>query len=425
MSGTVHHEYTALRTVADANVKRKHILADMLDAPIVNRAVLLRRMSHWPGFLGEVFVSGMDKLPPREESAPILAFSHKKIHDVWALLEFALSRPLDSFHNIVVIVMAGVHTPMYVWLYMLPAWFKRGIFHYPALLVARFLGRLMTNFFRTIHTHPVFRDPADMPPTEAEYNETLAGGRLLKMDYAAFRTYANRTTMKSVVDVQKIMSTENCSLLIAPEGKYCHDGSVAPTLDLLGVVALRKKRDTCPLSLSYDDLCPDERGRIDAFFFVGDMIAPPVHKLRINAYLRRVRKILQKNNTVTASHLIAAVLHDYMEAGRVFTRDDLRRDLGERIRRTLDARVPCDPGLVGEPYVDERLARFWNAYGERWFETLPDGYRVDPSGVARYDEEERTVNDLLWNRNHLVHIPQVRDEAGTSRLRSVIAWLRD
>jgi hypothetical protein len=424
LSAKAHHKYTALRTLADANARRKRILSDMLDAPIVNRALWLRLTSHLSGAMSEVYVSGMEKLPLREEEAPILAFSHKKIHDVWSLLELFLARPLDRFHNVVVIAMAGVHTPMYVWLYILPAWFKRGVLQYPALWVARFLGRLMTNFFRAIHTHPVFRDPADMPPTKEEYNATLAGGRLMKMDYAAFRSYANRTTMKSVVDVQKIMSTENCSLLIAPEGKYCHDGSVAPTLDLLGVVAYRKRRATCPLSLSYDELCPDERGRIDAFFFVGDLIPPPVHKVRINSYLRRVRKILQKNNTVTASHLIASVLYDYMEAGRVFTRDDLRRDLAERIRRTLDARVPCDPALTDDGYVDERLARFWNVYGERWFEALPDGYRVDPSGVAEYNDSERTVNDLLWNRNHLVHIPQVRDEAGASRLRSVIEWLR-
>lgn len=412
-----------IRPRVNANLKRRRQLIELLDREIIAWGGRLRKLSYLPGYLEGVHLAGQEKLPGRDRPAPIMAFSHKKAHDVWVLTEYFLGRPLHQFHDITAVIQAGVHSPIYPWRDVLPDFWKRHA-RRPALFAAKTIGARLTALFEKLHTFPVFREGLDVPKDAAAFEAELAGTDLLGMAYDEFQRYANRTTMQSVVAVQKEMAARNANLVIAPEGRYRLDGSVGEIQALLGMVALRKEREAYLLSLSYDELCPDRLGRIKAFINISDALPAPASKRKIDRYLREVREILQTGTVATASHLIAACLRVYLEAGREFTRAELERDLAERCAGLAQSNAPRDPGVDEAAYRSERLARFWRKFARRWFDRRGRHYRVNPERIEDFAESERTVNDIQWNCNNLVHLPGMAAQSRERGGQSWLAWLR-
>ncbi len=396
--------FEPIRARVTANLKQRRLLQEYLDPAIIKWAARIRAGTYLPGFLENVFVSGYEHLPAREDPAPIIAFSHKKAHDVWTLVEFFVGRPVENFHDVTAIIQAGVHSGIYPWRDLFPGFLKHRVLRWPAVAAANFLGNRLASIFRAVHTRPVFREGLDVPVSAEEYEREMAAGHLLGMDYADFQRFANRTTMQSVVQVQKEMTRSNASLVIAPEGRYRLDGAVAEIQDLLGVVAYRKERACHLVSLAYDELCPDRLGRIDAFLFVSPRVDPPALKFRIGAYLKRARETLQKNTPVTASHLLAGWLLERHRAGLAFTREDLLRGLQDLSAQVLDAATPVDQRLADESFRQERVARFWKKYARRWLDRSGPAFIVNAERINIYATGERTVNDLEWNRNHTLHL---------------------
>ncbi|MCR9141931.1 MAG: hypothetical protein NXI24_06740 [bacterium] len=409
---------------ARRNLKRPKEVGELIPPAAVRQAQRLQHIVRMPRMLEEVYVRGYENLPLRKESAPILALSHKKFQDVAAIVELIAGRPLDRFHDITLIAQGGLFSAMYAYRDMVPAFCKRGAaavaLRRPAVYFAHRLGNFLRQTFTDVNAYPVYREGRDIPISEEDFQDpNFAGPRITGRSYADFVKYANRETLKSVLRVQKDMEERNRMFFIMPEGGYCHDGSVAPLQDFLGVFAFRKQAPTVFGALSYDELCPDRLGRISAFINLLPPSPPPQTKQAgVADFLDEGRRLLTEHTVILASHLIAAVVYEYLERDESFGIDDLRDAFDAHCCELVAAAaepssaITCDPGLAKPEYRADRLRRFLRYGSSRYFQKDGRGrLRVSKANIEGFAHSERTVNDIEWNRNHARHFYAARDAA--------------
>ncbi len=394
--------FLPVRAQARANARNQRELRRLTDAHVAKWARRLRPLFHLPGLLSEVYVRGFEHLPRRDDLAPILAFSHKKIHDVGSLVLYLAGRPTDRFHDLTYIAQGGIFTPIYGYRDLMPSFAHRH-FQRSAAFVARRIGRFTHYLFTGLHGYPVFRDGVDVPPDRDAYDAPwFAGSRVLGMPYEDFLRFAARETRNSVIRVQRDLVERNRTFIILPEGIYRHNGSVAPLQDFLGVTAFRKQRETIAVSLAYDELCPDRLRRIRAFLVNAPAVAPPQAKEELPAFTERIGTLLQEGTTIATGNLIALALRRL--GHETFTWDDLKAEVQELARRAVHSPFVCDPDLTVPERVTHHLGRFRSTYGKRWIRAHTNRrLEVDHEALAAYADSERTCHDLLWNCNAVVH----------------------
>lgn len=388
-----------------ANLNRRPEMIECLDEHIVRWAERLHRMAYFPGAMYDVYVQGYENFPERKDSAPIVAIAHKKLHDVFAALAFMAGRPLERSHDITLVAQAGLFYGIYTYRDLVPELLKRGPFVRPLAAFSRLAGRLTNRFARSFHANPVFREGVDLPPEDIYYDHIFAGPHVMKMDYSEFLRHAGRTTMSSVVAVQKELIELNRSFVIFPEGKYCHDGGIAEMQDLAGIVALRKERPLVPVSLTYDELCTDRFGRITAWLKVSEPIPHPTDKRQLPEYLHHLRDTLQKSSIITASHLIASALqHIRLTEQTSFDLADFKKRYEDYCLAAVESGFAIDERLRDETFRHHQLGSFLRRKGKRWLRREGHRYYLCEKSISKFAESERTVDDIAWNANNIRHL---------------------
>lgn len=398
--------YLRARELVDTNLKTRAPLEQYVQPRAIEWGRRIHRLSYLPSFMENVYIRGLENLPRVDEPSPILAFSHKKFHDIFALVAFMLARPPERFHDLSLVAMAGLFNGIYSFRDAIPDSLKKGPLIRPLAFVGRNAGKIIRGVFQAFNGYPVYRDGADVP-TEEEYNDPAFSGRLVTgMDYETFRKHAVRETLNSVISVQKDISEKNRTFVILPEGRYMHDGAVAPLRDFMGVTAFRKQRASVFASLTYDELCPDGLGRINGWIMTSESLAPPADKDSIPEFLTEARARLQNNSVLLATHAIAIALSEARSRESVAI-----EELEERYQAVAAAMLSCpyphDPQLADESYRKDRFARFLRAFRRRWLVRAGKGrYSFNHAELAKFAASERTVNDLEWNRNNAVHLTE-------------------
>lgn len=388
-----------------ANLRRRSEMIACLDEHVVRWAERLHRMAYFPGAMYDVYVQGYENFPERHEAAPIVALAHKKLHDVFAALAFMAGRPLERFHDITLVAQAGLFYGIYTYRDLVPAFLKRGPLIPPLAAFSRLAGRLTGRFVRAFHANPVFREGVDLPPEDVYYDRIFAGPHIMKMDYKEFLKHAGRTTMSSVVAVQKELIELNRSFVIFPEGKYCHDGSIADMQDLAAIVALRKERPLLPVSLTYDELCSDRFGRITAWLKVSEAIPHPVDKRELPDYLEYLRRTLQESSIITASHLIASAMQDIRLSGQAsFDLGDFKKRYEDYCQAAIGSGFALDDRLQDEAFRHHQLGSFLRRKGKKWLRRDGHRYYFYEKSISRFAASERTVDDIAWNANNIKHL---------------------
>ncbi|MEQ9362812.1 MAG: hypothetical protein RIF32_01135 [Leptospirales bacterium] len=406
---------------ARRNLRRRQEICQLISPGAVRQARRLQNWVRFPRMLERVYVRGYENLPLRSEPAPILALSHKKIHDVAAIVELIAGRPFERFHDITLIAQAGLFSAMYAYRDMIPLFCKRGLsgtlLRPAAIFLAHRAGDFLRRTFSDVNAFPVYREGRDIPTCEEDFrNPTFAGPRITGRSYADFVKFANRETRHSLIRVQQDMEDLNRMFFIMPEGGYRHSGAVAPLHDFLGVFAYRKQARTVFGSLSYDELCPDRLGRISAFINLHAPTPPPAAKNDVEIFLARGRRDLARNTVLLASHLFATIAYEYLENETSFRASDL----GNRFEKECAALIAAakfdssgivfDPGLEERSYREERLRRFIRHGLRRYFRRVGRGrFQISRKRLEGYARSERTVNDIEWNRNQARHFYETRD----------------
>ena len=385
------------------NLRRGPELAGMINARAERWARRVHPLSYLPYLMEAVYVRGYERLPRVSEHAPIFAFSHKKLHDAFAVVELLGGRPLDRFFDLTIVAQAGLFSGIYPYRDLVPQFLKARPTRSIAAALANRVGLVLRDIFESVNAYPVYREGTDVPASEAEYDGPDFGGSLITgLDYEEFKRMAARKTRETLTSVQRDLVEKNRMLIIAPEGGYRSDGSIRPLHDFLAMVALRKGRPTVTASLSYDELCPDSCGRIAGWVELAGGLAPPQKRTDIGAWTGDVRTRLQQNTIALASHLIATAI---LAPGRhSFSERELLDHLTELTDRLAGLHAPLDPGLLQQSYREERLERFMKANRKRYLRKKAGRYAVDPAGLKRFYRSERTVDNLHWNRNHIRHL---------------------
>lgn len=397
-------EFVPLRALVRKRMRNKSALLGVTDATVIKWARRMRRFLHLPGMVDEVYVRGLDRLPKREEHAPILAISHKKIHDVAALIVFMAGRPLERFHDLTYVAQGGLFSPLYTYRDLIPMFARR---HLPRLStsLARWAGRISERLFSGLHGYPVYREGKDVPPDEDAYESIYFGGTpLFQMIYEDFVKFAGRETRNSVIKVQRDLVEKNRTFVILPEGIYRHDGRVANLQDFLAVTAFRKQRSTTPIALGYDELCPDRLGRISAFIDVAAVQTPPAEKKEMAPFLENIRQILQDHTPITTTNLISLALKE--RGTQEFAWHLLESDVSDLAKLTTGSPFSYDPGLAKADYLSQKLQRFRKRFGKAWFSWQKGNARLRPIAAETFADSERTCNDILWNCNTVVHLEE-------------------
>ena len=362
----------------------------------------LARLGRRKGLIEETYVSGYEHIPALDEDSVLIAFSHKTILDLFPILMTLAGVPRDRFRGVCLVGQGGLFYGR--WLYELtPGFLRRGSLK---KISARLL-RIPAAWLRglaSLAIYPVFREGSDIPENaEAYASDEFAGPWLTGMEYDEFVKFAGRTNKRSIIDVQKKITDENWSFTVLPEGLYSHDGRISEPGALVALLAYRKKRKTLTASLAYDELCRDELGRIPVFVNIGSPLLPPGDKNSFDVFLKELRNCMQTRTPLLASNLIAATLKRYVSGGE-FTREEFERDYHELATRTLDNEgLVVDPGLRQAEYRQERLARFYRHFEERWFVQRRASLSLNMEFIVRFDPGERAVNDLEWNYNVVFH----------------------
>ena len=388
------------------NLRRGPELAGMINARAERWARRVHPLGYLPHLMEAVLVRGYERLPRVSEDAPIFAFSHKKLHDVFAVVELLGGRPLERFFDLTIVAQAGLFSGIYPYRDLVPQFLKTRATRSIAAALANRVGLLLRDIFESVNAYPVYREGSDVPTSRAEYDGPDFAGRLLTgLDYEEFKRMAARKTRETLTGVQRDLVERNRMLIIAPEGGYRSDGSIRPLHNFLGMVALRKARPTITASLSYDELCPDRWGRICGWVEISEALAPPQKRSGLASWTAGVRARLQENTIALASHLIATAV---LAPGRQdFSERELVEQLSELTMRLSELGAPFDPGLMEQSYLEERLERFMRANRKRYLRKKAGRYAVDPEGLKRFYRSERTVDNLHWNRNHIKHLDTV------------------
>ena len=396
--------FIGTRAIARDQVRRTREATNLTDRHVIRWARRLLHLFHFPGLVDEVYVNGFENLPLRGDPAPILAFSHKKLHDVASLILFMAARPFDRFHDLTFVAQGGLFSGIYAYRDLVPDFARRHLRRLSAGL-ARWLGGFTHSLFTSLHGYPVFREGADVPLDRDAYEANgFSGTLVLRMSYEEFAKYAARETRNSVIKVQRDLVEKNRTFVILPEGIYRHDGRIAELQEFLALTAFRKQRYIVPVALGYDELCPDRLRRITAFIDVSPPVAPPPEREQLTQKTAEVRRILQERTTITASNLIALMLR--RRGSEPFVWEDAVREVQDLATKACGSGFPMDPGLADPHYVSRKLKRFAATYGRRWLQREPGTGRValNEAGVRQYADSERTCDDLSWNCNAVVHL---------------------
>ncbi|MBX7057373.1 MAG: hypothetical protein K1X75_04860 [Leptospirales bacterium] len=400
------------RHCSDRVFQRPSLLTGLINKDMIRWAGRFHALGKLPGMISNVHVSGYDRLPLREQPAPILSFSHKKLHDVFTIVDYMAGRPLDRFHEPTIVAMAGLFDGFYAYRDLLPDILKMAPLRPAAVLLGRSLGRSIRSIFESLNAHPVYRDGSDIPTREQYESAQYSGRSLTGMNYDDFLRRAAKETLNSVVAVQRELAEKNRTFLILPEGRYLHDGQVAEFRDFVGVMAFRKKRALALCGISYDEFCPDALGRVEAWVHTMSPLAPPESRSAIPTFLNEARDCLQSAAPLLATHAIAAALKPLLD-GREFLLDDVQLAANEHMQRFAAALLPKDPALQEEARRAERWRSFLRARQSQWMEACAGNrWRLRLSSIDRFARTERSVNDILWNYNCVAHF---WDESWRSR----------
>jgi len=387
-------------------VTRQHLaspspLDGLISLDLIRWARRVHKLAYMPfGFLESVQVHGYEYLPLRSDPSPILAVSHKKIHDVFLLEEYMAGRPVQRFHDLTLVAQAGLFSGVYAYRDILPDFLKKGLLRRPGIAISNRIGKILRHLTEAVHANPVYREGSDIPYDEAAFEEELGGAAILGLEYGPYVKFAARTTLESVARVQKLMQEKNYLFLILPEGKYCHDGGIAEVQDLTSFMAFRRKRLTIPVAIAYDELCPDRTGRIAAFACTHPALPPPESRDDLEPFSQELRRILQQQTPVLSSHLLAIAC---LKQKPPFSLSELKTCFLEDARTITNSRLVQDPGLSRPEYLEERWERFRKRKFSAWYRKTATGFVPDPEAVARFARSERTVPDLNWNANNIRH----------------------
>ncbi len=360
--------------------------------------------------MNEILILNCSLLDQKQGKSPILAFAHKKIHDVFTAVELLLSRGIPMPAH-TVIAQGGLFSGMYAYRDWIPGFLKAFPFRILSIWFARWIGRRMENLFRNAGCNPVYRRFRDVPSRKVYESHLFAGKAISGLTYDEFLEYTRVETHRSIETVRRGIKEENKSLIIFPEGKYQHSGSVAKLNGFLMNIATDSGHPIAAVSMSYDELCPDDRGRIDAVLNV-TWIEPADSRASLT---RKTAAALQEGTAIVASQILAWLLlceggsASHPSATTGVTRDELYRHFLHMAQCVREGSLPFDPRLASPEFLQDRFDRFWKYNGEFLSETGGKFY-LNRSRLARYSRSERTANDLEWNRNNIIHADQVFHE---------------
>ncbi|MCB1172840.1 MAG: hypothetical protein KDK39_04715 [Leptospiraceae bacterium] len=390
-----------LYPLAQANLRRRSELQAIVGAKAWRWAGWLTRLARSYGMLSAVYANEHNHWPLATAEAPLYAFAHKKFHDVPAITIYMLARPLTHFHHVTIIGQAGIHSAVYPYTEWIPGFLKAPLLDPFAVQAARILSWPIKDLFNSVNTYAVYREQ-DMPATVAQYESIHFGGqRILGMDYEAYRQMARQKTRSSLVRVMQDISELNRSLVIAPEGGYCFDGTIQKMQDFLAFTALKKNRRTLPCTISYDELCPDTMGRIDCYVHTGAPLDPPAGKTDTQRWSQDLQRILTQNTTIVASQLIAAVLWKHRAQGRIGV-DELGAQFHQLAQRmSAISHLQLAPGLLTSKTRERSLRRFLRSVGRKWLRRRGSTYIYNQDKMDSFTAKERTVGNLEWNYNHI------------------------
>ncbi|MCB1166654.1 MAG: hypothetical protein KDK33_10890, partial [Leptospiraceae bacterium] len=268
----------------------------------------------------------------------------------------------------------------------------------------RFMAMFFRGLFADVNAYPVYRDGADVPTSEEDYRHPRFAGRWVTgMKYDQYLNYTRKQTAKSVLQVQKDMVEKNRSFVILPEGKYCHNGRIAELLDLAALAAHRKNRSIVYTSFSYEELCPDARGRIELFLYTNPPVEPPQSRAEFKDFMNQGRDLLQNTTVITASGILAAATIAALQNGTTIDRKALHDRFLELAHAVVKSDFLHDPRLADQDFLEDRWSRFLSRKASRWFAFRGQEMKVRPRRILDYDAGERTVPDLLWNMNNIIH----------------------
>ncbi|MCB1140455.1 MAG: hypothetical protein KDK23_16975 [Leptospiraceae bacterium] len=401
--------FVAVRAQAEQNVKKNYDrIAELCGPNVPRRAKLLHSVSYYPRMLENCFVAHYDNIPDINGPAPIYCFAHKKIQDVMALVQYMVGRDVDRFHNVTLVAQGGLFHGIFPYQDIVPGFLKSKYLGWPLGIGTRIMARFFRGLFRDLNAYPVYRDGADVPRSEEAYKHpSFAGPHVTGMSYQDFQKYTRKQTAKSVLQVQKDMDEKNRSFVILPEGRYCHDGRISELLDLAAYASHRKSRPIVYISLSYDELCPDALGKIDAFLYTNEPMEPPRSREDFKPFMSRGRQLLQSSTTITASGLLAAATIIELQESKTISKANVQKRFEALCDAILKADYIVDPRLGDPEFRKDRFGRFLSRRASRWFSMSGDSMTVRPRRIMEYDSGERTVPDILWNINNIIHVAPV------------------
>lgn len=379
------------RAIASLHLLNKPGILAATNPRAARLAVKFHRAARFPGCLADLFLVNGEALRQPLEKSPILAFSHKKLHDVLLTIQFLLCREFPMPRH-TVMAQGGLFSGMYVYRDWVPRFFKRLPMRYAALWFSRRMGKALERFFRALDCNPVYRRFRDVPSRRVYEGPLFAGREISGLSYDEFMVHTRKETEKSISTVMRHIMEENRQLIVFPEGKYQHSGEITRLNRYLMKIAGDSGHPVMTVSFSYDELCPDRWGRIDGWM-APQVIGPD----RRAALTEKTANALQKNTVILASHLIAIVLL----SGEQLTRAEFAARMQKLAATAAAASVLVDPRLESVEFCQARLKRFLSR--KKLAKVVSGRVQVNPLAVARYRRSERTVNDLLWNRNNVKH----------------------
>ncbi|MBW7859456.1 MAG: hypothetical protein H3C43_14470, partial [Leptonema sp. (in: Bacteria)] len=158
-------------------------------------------------------------------------------------------------------------------------------------------------------------------------------------------------------------------------------------------------------SLTYDELCQDQFGRITGWVKILPPLEPPSSKSEISNKLYELKHILQENSIITASHLIAATLQRFRNRDNSdFEWQELKDQYNAAVTAAVESRFPFDVRLKEQAFRDKQLGRFMRRKGKKWLLKKKRQYSFKEEELAQFASSERTVDDLIWNANNIRHL---------------------
>ncbi|MCB1317068.1 MAG: hypothetical protein KDK27_13995 [Leptospiraceae bacterium] len=419
---TGSHRYSTAAFQSDGFIDTRHTIRanlrerQRMEAVFGPEVIRLARRFHWcaflPGLLSGVHVQGLDCLPLAHESAPILAFAHKKLLDVLVIIEILAGRPLDRFHNITIIGQAGLFNGIYAYRDLIPNALKTPRTAPALAAVSSRAARTLERWFRLVNAHPVYREGKDVPDTESAYVDPHFGGAyILGKDFSDFKKFAARETRDTIIQVLNHMNADglNRSLILLPEGGYGHDGSIKELHEFVALAAHRKQKPTYTITITYDELCPDRLGRIASYVRICKPALPPTERTPDSTrfFLNQLRNSLVHETVIVPSHALAAGVRYFRNRRQTFGWNDFMKRLYLTRDRLLQSGQPAAPTLSRDDMFKKHVSRFRSTYGARWLRRGRGGLICHEPSIGRYNQSERSVDDVEWNYNHVRHIPDL------------------